>query len=51
MRTDGQTDITKLAVAFRSFANSRKNSILYVNTVFMRFYGSQNKKLFPCDIY
>ena len=28
-RADGQTDITKLIVAFRNFANAPKNTIIY----------------------
>jgi hypothetical protein len=31
MRTNGQTDITKLIVAFRNFANVHKNDLLYVS--------------------
>jgi hypothetical protein len=37
MRTDGQTDMTKLIVAFRNFAKAPKNSIICPQTVFMCF--------------
>jgi hypothetical protein len=34
MRTDGRTDMTKLIVAFRSFAKGPKRDVLY--TYFVR---------------
>ena len=39
MRTDGQTDITKLIVAFRNFANAPKN-ILGV-MMYLAEYGAR----------
>ena len=32
MRTDGRTDTTKLTVAFRNFANTSKNRLIYTGT-------------------
>ena len=37
MRTDGRTDMTKLTVAFRNFANAPKNSTFCPHSVFMCF--------------
>jgi len=36
-RTEGQTDVTKLIVAFRNFANSNKNSKFCPQNVLMCF--------------
>ena len=36
-RTDGRTDMTKLIVAFRNFANAPKSSTFFAHRVFMYF--------------
>jgi hypothetical protein len=34
MRTDGRTDMTKLIVAFRNFANAPKNAFVFTEIIY-----------------
>jgi len=43
-RTDGETGMTKLTVAFCNFENAHKDSTWCPNSVFTCFYGSRSKK-------
>jgi hypothetical protein len=40
MQTDGQTNTTKLIVAFRNFANAPNNQLTFVNNNFAVGFGS-----------
>jgi len=47
MRSDGRTDITKLIVAFRNFANALKNepSVLYSEIISVFFSDTHTKHI------
>ena len=45
-RTDGRTDIRKLIVAFRNYANMPNKHTFCPQSVFACFYASQNKQRF-----
>ena len=50
MRTDGQTDMTKLMVAFRNFANSPKNGeVIQSTAVETRTIGCPSI-MFMCNV-
>jgi len=44
LRADGQTDMTKLTVAFGNFVNASKKSTFYLSTVFMSLVWILEKK-------
>ena len=47
-RTDGQTDMTKLIVAFCSFANAPKNSFIVYRLGSLKYKGAQAICDVPC---
>jgi hypothetical protein len=47
-RTDTQTDMTKLIVAFRNFANSPKNSTLLLRKCVCVFLGISEETVIIC---
>jgi len=50
-RTDGQTDMTKLIVAFRNFANAPKNDLILFQLPPLPFTGSSNHRWSDRNIY
>jgi len=45
-RTDGQTDMTKLIVAIRSFANASKNDVCLGRTLYPSIEQNENPRFF-----
>ena len=44
-RMDGQTDMTKLIVAFRNFANASKDDLILFHLPYLPFTGSCNRSM------
>jgi hypothetical protein len=48
-RADGQTDMTKLIIAFRNFSNAHKKEIIILHVIFScrsvkKYHGKQSNK-------